>query len=371
VNWSGGSELSATYYLDESGNTGDAIRAGDKLDFGAQPMFTLAGIGIDDLTALATELTRLKAVHRLRGAELKSSSIRNKPLFLADLIGYLKQQGAPVFIEVVDKKFFICAHLVNTLFLPAIGNIDFTPEDQFLCNTIAEYLAAYMPETILRSVVIACDQPSRESLTRIFDALAEWLGSKPFNDQVAAGALRFLDDTRAEFKEQDPNEDFTRFLPIPDKGKRDQTYWMLPNLSSFTNIYARINLYHNGNLSGVKLVHDEQSHFDAILIKAKETAERLAASNDVIKVSYADYHFRQKATLSFEKSTSNVGLQVADCLAGFVMRHVLDGLGNGRPIDRAGAIAFRLLLSMTNAKRGSGVNFVLTSSDMRRLGILF
>lgn len=109
-----------TYYIDESGNTGDAVRTGEKFDFGAQPLFTLACIGIDDPASLKGELARLKTLHAVQGVELKSSSIRNKPGFVRDLIAYLKRQCCPLFIEVVDKKFFICAHVVSTLLMPPV-----------------------------------------------------------------------------------------------------------------------------------------------------------------------------------------------------------------------------------------------------------
>jgi hypothetical protein len=342
---------------------------GGKFDFGDQPMFTLACIGIDDLAALESEIERLKALHKVQGGEIKSSSIRSKPLFVHDLIAFLKQQRAPVFIEVVDKKFFICANIVSTLILPAANEVNFTSEAHWLRNVIAEYLRVHIPDAIMRSVIDACDRPSNEAVGHVFAVLLEWLGSRPGTDEVAAGTVRFLEDTQTDFKQLGPDEDFARFLPIPDKGKRDQTYWMLPNLSSFTNIYARINFHHRGRLTGVKLVHDEQAHFDQILIQAKAAAENLASLGFVIEVPHADFWFVEHADLIFEKSTNSTGLQAADCLAGFVMRYVLNSLRSPDLADEASAMTFHRILTMTDLAVGVGVNFVLTSSDIRRLGV--
>jgi hypothetical protein len=45
------------YFLDESGNTGDLVRMGDRLDFGGQPIFVLVGIGLQAEAGLEGEVT--------------------------------------------------------------------------------------------------------------------------------------------------------------------------------------------------------------------------------------------------------------------------------------------------------------------------
>jgi hypothetical protein len=356
----------SAYYIDESGNTGDAVRTGDKFDFGAQPMFTLACVGIIDLANLESELARLKTLHGVQSTELKSSSIRNKPGFMRDLVTYLKRQRCPVFIEVVDKKFFICAHVVSTLFMPPVGEVAFSPQAHFLRNVFAEYLREHISNVVLRSIIDACDHPSPDAIDRMFTELAHWLNQR--DDDIARGALRFIDDTWSDFKQLAPDEDYMRFLPIPDEGKQGQTYWMLPNLSSFANIYARIDLYCGGNISDVTLVHDEQLQFDAILTNTKNAAENLSSHECMTNVASADFRFRQKAKLRFEKSSKSAGIQIADCLAGFAMRYVLDTQGS-KSSDHAMAATFRYLLTMTDAERGAGINFMLTSQDLRRLDV--
>lgn len=38
-----------TYFLDDSGSSGDLVGTGSALDFGQQPVFVLACVGVDDL----------------------------------------------------------------------------------------------------------------------------------------------------------------------------------------------------------------------------------------------------------------------------------------------------------------------------------
>ena len=47
------------------------------------------------------------------------------------------------------------------------------------------------------------------------------------------------------------------YLPSPDDSTRGKPNWTLPNLTSLTDVYARISLCEGGNIAGVRLIHDE------------------------------------------------------------------------------------------------------------------
>src|ERR1700689_2712113 len=53
------------YFIDESGNTGDLANGNLPSNFGDQPIFCLAAIGIADERLLKIEIDRLKAMHRV------------------------------------------------------------------------------------------------------------------------------------------------------------------------------------------------------------------------------------------------------------------------------------------------------------------
>jgi hypothetical protein len=145
---------------------------------------------------------------------------------------------------------------------------------------------------------------------------------------------------------------------------------MLPNLTCFTNIYARINRLCGRRIGSVTLIHDEQSHFDQIVQSAKHTTEDLAKTLSVPLMPFADYHFVEKATLVFANSTTSPGIQAADALAGFIMRFTKDVLYGDCPPSETAKDGFKGILKMSKPVEGRGVNFVLPTNDLSKLGVV-
>lgn len=359
------------YFLDESGNTGDLARPGAHFDFGQQEVFALSCVGVANVSALGDELNRLKSVHRVQAPELKSSAVRDKPKLLADLADYIERMRMPLMIEVVDKRFMIAANMANTIVMPPVGDVDQTPKAQWIRNVMAEYIHARAPTAVFEAFVAACDAPSGASVANAFGALFTWLQSET-RDEVSYGIGRSVADSFDEFKEMGPQtkEAQQRFLPPPDIGKRGQSIWMLPNLTSFTNIYARLNRLHGRKIGSITLFHDEQHHFDNILHDAKRMAEGLAQAGAAPPVRNADYTFEEQARLVFLGSHASPGIQAADVLAGFLMRYVKDSLfGKRAPTDES-QVAFQRLLGLSEPTEGRGVNFVLATADVMKLGVV-
>lgn len=365
------SAQTSIFYLDESGNSGDLTRSGRDMDFGGQEIFVLASIGTDDPDALARELEHLRHHHRVQAAELKSSALKNKPALVRDLLAFLRLQELPLLLEVVDKRFMIAANMINNLVLPAVGACDVTPEAQWFRNELAEYLHAQASPSVIAAYVAACDAPSAASIVRAFDTLLDWLDERKAGDEWAEAMRFFTRDSLSDFMTAGPETETAqrRCLPPPDLGKKGQSIWMLPNLTSLTNVYARINRYRRRRLADVIIVHDEQAHFDAILADAKALAERLAAEGAAMPARFADYHFVEQATLRFASSGATSGIQAADIIAGFLMRYVksaLHGLATPDPVVQD---VFDALMDFTDPAQGLGVNFVLASHDVVRLGV--
>ncbi len=355
------------YYLDESGSTGDLINAGDALDFAKQPIFTLACLGIDDLEALGYELERLKKVHKVQSPELKSKSLRNKPCFAADLISYLNKRDLPIMIEIVEKRFFICATMVSCLILPAVGPVDLEPCTMFIRKVFAEFLCDYMPDGIIQNYIEACDGRSLAAVGQTYDHLLSWLNTFPQAYQAVAGIKRFTEDSQSDFLalSGESTNDWNG-LPIPDDSKAGNPFWILPNLSSFTNIYARLNLRHGGQIGKLKLFHDEQTQFDQIIRSGKLAAEKLASANSVPKLAHVNYSFSQSARLDFIRSDNNPGIQAADVLAGFAMRYVQDALLCPSPMTEPCRATFQMLRRF-NAAEATGCNLLMTAKRVNKL----
>lgn len=65
----------STYFLDESGNTGDVTKTGPRFDFDNQPLFVLACVGVEDVDGLAREIAAARTAHGVGGAEVKASAL--------------------------------------------------------------------------------------------------------------------------------------------------------------------------------------------------------------------------------------------------------------------------------------------------------
>ena len=274
-------------------------------------------------------------------------------------------------IEVVDKRFMIAVNMINTLIMRPLGTFDFSPEAQYFRNFMAEYISASAPSKLFESFVTACDVFSAANLTTTFEVLMNWLAGQPISDDVAAGIRKIAIDSFADFEAIDPKDESSqrRFLPIPDQGKRGQSVWMLPNLTSFTNIYARINRRHARRIKDVTLFHDENAQFDEILRAAKQEAEELKEHAAVPLLPFADYHFEEKAKLIFAGSHASPGIQASDVLAGFIMRYVRDILYSEHPPYDQADEAFFDILALSEPTAGTGINFVLPTSDVIKLGV--
>lgn len=103
------------YFLDESGHGGDLASA-KALDFAGQPFFALACVGVGDAALLAAELDRLRVHYTCGEGELKSTKLGKKLTPIAgELVTFLDQYRWPLFVELVDKRFFVAVALTPNI----------------------------------------------------------------------------------------------------------------------------------------------------------------------------------------------------------------------------------------------------------------
>ncbi len=357
------------YYIDESGNSGDVLNTGNDFDFCGQPVFSLACIGVRDAQKLCSFIVKKKDQYNLQGEELKSSKIyKKKPKFIVELVEYLAQEKIPIFIEVVDKKYFISANMVNCHVMPAHCFPPETQQSQLVRNQCADFIYENAPSSVFNKFIIACRQPSCNALVESFEDILNFsknfTPNNPLANFLMVNIKESIDDYE-KLREQAGDKACERFLPVPDNSKKDKSIWMLPNLSCFTSMYSRINLYLNGNVAGVNLFHDEQAHFDEIILLNKKLLEELDTSN-AISIKTAKYEFTEEASLSFSKSHEQIPIQVADILAGLVMRRVQEKI-HGVESNPEVIEAYNSILRISNPNLGLGINLVVTSKLHREL----
>lgn len=361
----------STFYMDESGQGGDLATAGPSLDFRNQPVFVLAAVGCDEEVALADAVESIRRARFPQAAELKAASGHASPAVIDDLLDVLERVKATILMEVMDKRFTLAATMTNTLVMRPVGPSDRDPKAYWLRAQLAECIHDAAPTAVYDAFLDACRQPSEATIKAAFRAILVWIPPSTSRD-TAAGALRFITlDSLKDFRKEGPRrpEVQRRFLPLPDPGHTGKPVWVLPHLSAFTNLYARINRLRNSRLDDVRILHDEQRYYADILASAKASAEGLAGDGEEIVFERADYRFDQTGELAFVPSGGLAGIQAADLLAGFAMRHVRDVLA-GRPPSVEAVAVFRRLADGRQAHRGVGMNLMLSNRDIWRCGLV-
>jgi hypothetical protein len=347
------------FYIDESGNTGDLSRTSANLDFGGQPVFSLAAIGISDESNLTDKLNVLREKHNVKSDELKLSKIlKRKPDFALEAVELIAQERFPFFIEIVDKRYQLAVSITNGFIWSPYFNTEESQGTVWLKNIFADYIYHNVPNEIFFRFIQCMDKPSNEKTREFFDLLRDCISSR--SHDVAQGIVSQVEESKNDFRlmiEREGHNAYKWFLPLPDSGKRDQEVWLLPNFASFTNIYARINLFLSRNLTGCKIIHDEQAHFDEIIEMAKMQVESADIKEFSYKPPFADYDIKQAASLIFRASPESTGIQFADIVAGLSMRWYLARL-QGEAIPEVLVQAINILLGHSDRKKGIGINMV-------------
>lgn len=354
------------FYIDESGHTGDVVNSGTDLDFAGQPYFVLACVGIADEDKLEQEVLALRKRHEIGDGELKSSEHLHHEAFVSDLIDWLCRSKAPILVEVVDKRFSLCTHMV----IATLVRQDYEglgPHGEYLLNNqVADALSNLASNEALEGFIEACMSPSDHSLMTLFGRLLKPLVSKA--DVRLSSTERFLKevviDAGIRYKvARDANpQAHLDFLPLTDLAKRRQPVWMLPNQTSLANLYARINVVLAGKLADVTLVHDEQQQYARVLMDTLKKTERVGELKRLPFTPYADYRFVERTQLKFSSSKLSIGVQVADLIAGLIMRFYRDRKAGRRSSD-AHRQTFEKIFDLTTPSMPLGINQVLPTKE--------
>lgn len=358
------------YYIDESGNTGDLSTVKINSYFTEQRMFALAAFGCTVDQNFNDKFDNLKKVHRIQAPEIKSKQVYDKPRFIIDLLDLLEAHYCPIFIEIVDKHFFIVINIIERMVVPYVGECDIQPNALWMKNIMANYMALYAPPELAQAFADCCQNRDRMEICGLYKRIIQWAqGSKIPPMDVAEGIARFAQDSLKDFRKLPKAKAIERALPIPDKNPAGKLLWILPNLTSFTNIYARINRFAQKQVSGVTLFHDEQLQFGDILLQNKNLAEDLAQRGFKLPLKTADFEFLQASNLQFLRSHDSIRIQIADVLAGFIARYVQDAVWNAVPMCSDKVKIFNRLITTGDPSLGTGINFVAPDNMIRFLGI--
>ena len=367
---SGPAAESLVVYVDESGNSGDAAgRPQDPVT--GQPTFALVALGeVEGSSALDKELLRLRRNHGLDAIEIKSRPMDRHPQFVAEVVAAICDSGSPLFVEVMDKQFFVATNLVT--YALGEGWLDFASERaRALANEFAEALTEQLDPTILTAYGEFARAPSSETYGRFeqtFRCELRAARGRAFvrHDLIIAIEEAFsftVDERRGQVDTE--QQLLETLLPPPDRSvRKGKLLAMLPHVNAFTNLYARINR-HARSRRGVRVLHDEQLQFGPIL---RDYANKLGRNDyaDVLDASvaraHADWSFvPAKFALEFVKSHEHAGVLLADVIARFCTRRMSAVIAGRQPPDGFDETARRLERLGTSGG-AIGVNVVSTTA---------
>jgi len=352
-------------YIDECGNTGDISLVGAN----QQPSFTMSSIYFS--SDLMKEILKVENFYRSRKKiqqpEIKSANtFKRQEDFTSEIINLIFDSNAPIWAEVMDKKYYILCNFVSSTLLPTFVLNEVDEMYKFVTKSFVDYLDTELALDQLQPYLIACQFPTRENLIKLVSYFQIELQNKQRND-VRDGIMHALEKLHEALL--DPNDPFKdkNYYPAPDYTKQNNTLIMLPYVNAFASIYSRINKWSKAKGSEkITLIHDEQKQFDSILLEYKKALDTQGmpgwVNNGIFP--YADYDFKQQFQLIFKDSKEISELQYADLLAGFVTKCVEAKIHNR--ISSKYEILFNKFLNM-NINVSTGINLVFSESNYKKI----
>jgi len=191
----------ATYYIDESGNTGDLTTAGIESYGKEQRMFTLAAVGCDLDQPFKDRFEAFKTSHRIQSPEVKSRQAYDRPQFVSGLLDLLEERGCPIFIEAVDKHYFVIANLMDPIVVPYVGACDVQPRMLWMKGVMADHMAIYGPPELAQAFIACCQSRDYVAVRDFYKLIISWAQTSRLpTEGVADAFVRFTRDSLKDFR---------------------------------------------------------------------------------------------------------------------------------------------------------------------------
>lgn len=356
-----------TVYVDESGHSGDASSAAEKpLD--DQPVFALVGLaevtGSDRLGAL---LRDLREHHKIKSVEVKGRVMDRRPELVPDLLRELRDRQIPVFVELMDKRYFVATNIVDHVLRRHWADVS-SAASGVLANAFADLLSERLDNAVLAAYGTFALTPGAATFESFVDTFRRAL----FHSKVISA----VDDEQFELtcvmekalhSSLDSVGDGGRleeFLPPPDLDRRGNRLPMLPHVPALTNLYARINWFARGG-GPVRVIHDDQLQLGPILADSASVLESNQHFTELARATaskHVDWDFSgRNFGLEFDRSTDHPGIQLADMVARFCTRQLASIILNGDAHQDLRRVA-PLLRALRDPTSSSGINVVSTTT---------
>jgi hypothetical protein len=353
-------------YVDESGNDGDAAIVSNLT--GDQPSFALVGIGEEDSSdVLHGIMGELRRRHRIKATEIKGRTLERHPELVFELVNAVTDAGLPLFVELMDKWFFVAANIVSHIllgpWLPQSRN------GRVQANVLAEVITEHVGAAAIVSYCEFGRSPSRATFEAFKNTFRQEIASAKERaaDANLAGTLALIANAFDESigTREGPagasNSGYLQFLQPPDRTAHGKIIAMLPHVPAFTHLYARVNRFAPDSVT-VRTLHDQQSHVGPLLqsyamyLESNAQAQEL---NDLAAPERANWQFASgKFSLDFADSRKSPGIQAADIIARFCTRR-LNAVITGSTTNDDQTLS--TLWNAQDPSRGPGLYVVSTS----------
>lgn len=365
-----------TYYIDESGNTGDVKIISD--NFNGQPIFSLAAVSVANIDSLKKKILELKVEHKVHHnqkltdsspIELKTKHLYGKKdKYLLDLIRWLDEEKAEFIVEIVDKRSYLVAILVSLLIFPKyLNNLD-QEKLNYLKGVIAEAIYSCVSNHVLIQTHEFIISPSNNALESLFSKIRLEFEAKVHKPGVfeALEMLNISFDDYITDKRDKGDLAYADYSEEVDINKRGEMIAFLCHIPCFCNIYSRINSFNNRKINNVNIVHDNQDHFNELIVLYKEKMEQYRNTEEFKHRKGSDFCLTQKAELEFGDSKGSIALQLADLVAGFSMRFLRDLIDNKEPNESQWK-TFRIIQRQNNLHPSLGTLIMCPETVKREI----
>ena len=387
-----------TLYLDEAGNTGDAVQKKDGPAFGDQPTFVLAAVaehaGSGALGEIVAGLTR---DHRIQADEIKGGQqIKRRPKLGLDLVERLLDGGHPVFAEVMDKRYYVVGNVVSFFLLSTVRRGDagqgvvpglaasFDPDVFWWRRGVADALADALRDDTLRAYSAAGVSGGADDLLTFTKGFARDVGAAfsqepegPRRERLEEAGLLGLGASMLFQKDMrqwlgsgrgEESDVVDRFLSPPDTSSGGHRIAMLPNVAAYNHVRGAVRAYTGAD---VEYVHDQHGAYQGVLGETDDllTSGDLPPVRDLDPtlpfIAPTDYDLGGAAPVRFADSKAELGIQAADVLAA-LLRTYSDALWREGETPTPEVTAAVRLLTEAGPPAGVFPNLVATTQNVER-----
>ena len=300
-------------YIDEFGNTGDAVIFNQDHPWGDQPVFCLSAVVLEDEN---TDLNNFLDTIRPNSSEIKSKNMFPKWTPEAvRIFDKITKSDCKVLIELVDKKYQVCSFIVNQFFLPPT-ECSFDLESwKIVAKTFADKLYWNMPKEIYDEYYKLAKNCTEETVLSFFKRLLKMVDSFG-DDDIFKNMIEALKETEDSFINKLPSIQNSEDFFLKDLNVSGKELYLVPNLLAFSNIYCRL----CGLPIDVSIVHDNQTQFGHIMQSHKDfLVKNHSLLPNLKNVGWTPLKIRDLA-FELKDSKSARFIQIADVISGFIGR---------------------------------------------------